>query len=138
MQEFVTPPPLERGDRIAVVAPASNSAAEFPHVYELGLERLRDPFGLEPVEYPTATRDADFLYDRPEERASDVMDAFADPEIRGVIAVIGGNDQIRMLSTSSPTSSGRTRRDSTATATTRTSRCTSGTSASSRSTARAS
>lgn len=97
MQEFVVPPPLERGDRIAVVAPASNSAAEFPHVYELGLERLREVFDLEPVEYPTAGRSEEYLYDRPEERAADVMDAFADPEIRGVIAVIGGNDQIRML-----------------------------------------
>ena len=96
-REFVTPPPLERGDQIAVVAPARNPSVEVPHVYELGLDRLREVFDLEPIEFPTVSKDDDYLYDHPEERAQDVMDAFADPDIRGVIAVIGGNDQIRML-----------------------------------------
>ncbi|MFP8955273.1 S66 peptidase family protein [Natrialbaceae archaeon A-CW3] len=95
--EFVTPPPLERGDQIAVVAPASNPAPEAPHVYELGLERLRTVFDLEPVEFPTASMGREELFEQPETRARDVMDAFEDPGIRGVIAVIGGNDQIRML-----------------------------------------
>lgn len=97
MEEFVTPPPLRRGDRVAIVAPASNPAPDVPHVYERGLERLRTVFDLEPVEYPTAAKDGAYLYDHPEERARDVMDAFADPDIRGVIAVIGGNDQVRIL-----------------------------------------
>ncbi|WP_435332771.1 S66 family peptidase [Haloarchaeobius sp. TZWWS8] len=97
MPDFVTPPPVEPGDRVAIVAPASNVAAEFPHVYELGLSRIRDEFGLEPVEYPTATKPADWLYDEPDARARDVMDAFRDPEVSAVIANIGGNDQIRML-----------------------------------------
>ena len=97
MNEFVVPPALDRGDRVAVVAPASGRAAAYPHVYELGLERLREVFDLEPVEYPTATKDDEYLYDHPEERARDVMDAFADPEIPGVVTTIGGFDQIRIL-----------------------------------------
>ncbi|MFC7240096.1 S66 peptidase family protein [Saliphagus sp. GCM10025317] len=97
-QEFVTPPPLERGSQIAVVAPASNPALEAPHVYELGLERLRTVFDLKPVEYPTTEMGREELYENPKARARDVMDAFADPDVDGVIAVIGGNDQIRMLS----------------------------------------
>lgn len=97
MDEFVTPPALERGDRIAVVAPASNPRSEAPHVYDLGLDRLRETFDLEPVEYPTAEKTDEYLYDHPEKRARDVEDAFADPEIRGVIAVIGGNDQVRII-----------------------------------------
>ncbi|WP_121742785.1 S66 family peptidase [Natronorubrum halophilum] len=97
MTEFVTPPALEPGDRVAVVAPSSNPAPEFPHVYDLGLERLRSVFDLEPVEYPTAQKGSEYLADHPEERARDVMNAFADPDIRGVISVIGGNDQIRIL-----------------------------------------
>ncbi|WP_247000369.1 S66 family peptidase [Halosolutus gelatinilyticus] len=97
MDEFVTPPPLERGDRIAVVASASNAGYRFPHVYEQGLDRLRDRFDLEPVEFPTTSKSDDYLYEHPEKRARDVMDAFADPDIRGVIAVIGGNDQLRIL-----------------------------------------
>ncbi|UPV75943.1 LD-carboxypeptidase [Halorussus limi] len=97
MSEFVVPPALDRGDRVAVVAPGSNRATDYPHVYELGLERLREVFDLEPVEFPTATKSSDYLYDHPEERARDVMDAFADPEISGVVTVIGGFDQIRIL-----------------------------------------
>jgi len=97
MSEFVVPPALDRGDRVAVVAPGSNRATEYPHVYELGLERLRKVFDLEPVEFPTATRDSDYLYDYPEERAQDVMDAFADPEISGVVTTLGGFDQVRVL-----------------------------------------
>lgn len=69
MQEFTVPPPVERGDRVAIVAPASNSADEFPHVYELGLERIREHFDLEPVEYPTATKSAEWLAEHPEARA---------------------------------------------------------------------
>ncbi|NEU58376.1 S66 peptidase family protein [Halorussus sp. MSC15.2] len=97
MNDFVVPPALDRGDRVAVVAPGSNRATEYPHVYELGLKRLREVFDLEPVEFPTATKDTDYLYDHSEERARDVMDAFADPEISGVVTVIGGFEQVRIL-----------------------------------------
>ena len=94
---FETPPPLERGDRIAVVAPSSGAAAEVSHVYERGLQRLRETFDLEPVEFPTTTKDSEYLAAHPEERARDVEEAFADPDIRGAIATIGGDDQLRIL-----------------------------------------
>lgn len=97
MPDFVTPPPLEPGDRVAIVSPASGLADAYPHVYERGLDRLRDVFDLEPVEFPTARKSHEYLAAHPEERAADVEDAFADPEIRGVVATIGGNDQIRIL-----------------------------------------
>ncbi|WP_276247031.1 S66 peptidase family protein [Haladaptatus sp. YSMS36] len=97
MHEFVVPPPLEPGDRVAIVAPAGGHASQFPHVYEQGLETLRETFDLEPVEFPTATKSSEYLYDHPEERARDVEDAFVDPDIAGVIATIGGEDQIRIL-----------------------------------------
>ena len=95
--EFTTPPPMAPGDRVAVVAPAAGAAAEVPQVYEQGLERLRTVFDLEPVEYPTAGRDSDYLGTHPRERARDVMDAVADPDVGGVIATIGGQDQLRIL-----------------------------------------
>ncbi|MFB6069723.1 MAG: S66 peptidase family protein [Halanaeroarchaeum sp.] len=96
--EFVTPPPLESGDEVAVLAPSSGLAAEYPHVYERGLERLRTTFDLEPVSYPTATASSSTLAGDPAARARDLETAFADPDVRGVIATIGGNDQIRVLS----------------------------------------
>lgn len=95
MRDFITP--LDPGDKVAVVSPASGLAATFPHVYERGLERIRSVFELEPIEFPTAMRDDDFLRNHPEKRAQDIEDAFTAPDISGVIATIGGNDQIRIL-----------------------------------------
>ncbi|MFH5798084.1 S66 peptidase family protein [Haladaptatus sp. CMAA 1911] len=97
MHEFVLPPALEPGDSVAVVAPGTSHASLFPHVYGLGLDRLESEFGLNPVEFPTATKSPEWLYDHPEARARDVMDAFSDPDIGGVVAIIGGADQIRIL-----------------------------------------
>jgi muramoyltetrapeptide carboxypeptidase LdcA involved in peptidoglycan recycling len=97
MHEFVLPPALEPGDSVAVVAPGTSHASLFPHVYELGLARLESAFGLDPVEFSTATKSPEWLYDHPEARAKDVMDAFSDPDIAGVVAVIGGADQVRIL-----------------------------------------
>ncbi|PSQ60350.1 LD-carboxypeptidase [Halobacteriales archaeon SW_7_71_33] len=67
--DWVVPPAVEPGDHVAVLSPASN--LPFEHVYDLGLERLAE-FGVEPVEYPTATADAEYLYDHPEQRAREV------------------------------------------------------------------
>ena len=95
--EFTVPPALSPGDRVAIVATSSGAAAQFPHVYELGLERIREEFDLEPVEYPTATADQETLAADPEMRARDVEEAFRDPDISGVITTLGGDDQIRCL-----------------------------------------
>ncbi|MET7748905.1 S66 peptidase family protein [Micromonospora sp. NPDC005367] len=84
------PPKPKPGDRVAVVSPSAGLPAIFPHVYELGLRRLREEFGLEPVEYPTTrVAGAD-----PRDRARDLTAAFADPSITAVLATVGGDDLI--------------------------------------------
>ncbi|KMS81890.1 peptidase [Streptomyces leeuwenhoekii] len=87
------PPKPSPGDRVAVVSPSAGLPGLFPLPYELGLERLREVFGLEPVEYP-ATRK---IGSTPRERAEDIHAAFADPDVKAVIASIGGDDQITVL-----------------------------------------
>ncbi|MEU5562319.1 S66 family peptidase [Micromonospora musae] len=84
------PPKPKPGDRVAVVSPSAGLPAIFPHVYELGLRRLREEFGLEPVEYPT-TR---VMGAAPRDRARDLTAAFADPSITAVLATVGGDDLI--------------------------------------------
>jgi muramoyltetrapeptide carboxypeptidase LdcA involved in peptidoglycan recycling len=96
--EFVVPPALEPGDEVAIVAPSSGSAASAPHVRDLGVKRLRETFDLEPIVYPTAKKDNAYLESHPDERARDLHDAFCDSDIRGVVATIGGDDQLRVLS----------------------------------------
>ncbi|PWI19092.1 LD-carboxypeptidase [Streptomyces sp. Act143] len=87
------PPKPVPGDRIAVISPGAGLPGLFPRPFELGLERLREVYGLEPVEYPT-TRS---MGATPQERAADVNAAFADPDIKVVMASIGGDDQITVL-----------------------------------------
>ncbi|MBI4099538.1 LD-carboxypeptidase, partial [Candidatus Microgenomates bacterium] len=96
-REFVTPERLKPGDKVAIIAPSSGAAAVFPHVYKLGLKRLQEVFGLEPVEFPTAQKDSEYLAKNPQARADDINNAFADPKIKAVIATIGGDDQLRVL-----------------------------------------
>jgi muramoyltetrapeptide carboxypeptidase LdcA involved in peptidoglycan recycling len=81
------------GDRVAVLSPAAALPAIFPAPFELGLRRLRDEFGLVPVEYPTTRK----LGASPAERAADVNAAFADPGIAAILTSIGGEDQIKVL-----------------------------------------
>jgi muramoyltetrapeptide carboxypeptidase LdcA involved in peptidoglycan recycling len=52
---------------------------------------------VNPVLYPTARKDPDYLFDSPEARARDIHDAFSDPDVSAVFATIGGADQIRVL-----------------------------------------
>ncbi|MFF0141452.1 S66 peptidase family protein [Streptomyces sp. NPDC005227] len=89
----VYPPKPVPGDRIAVLSPSSGLPGLLPLPYELGLERLRGTFGLEPVEYPTTRT----MGSSARERADDLHAAFADPTVRAVVASIGGDDQITVL-----------------------------------------
>ena len=93
MKSFVTLPTLTRGDQVAVVSPSAGLPGLFPWVQDLGLRRLRDVFGLNPVEYPTTRR----LQAPLEARAHDLLQAFADPANKAVFASIGGDDQIQLL-----------------------------------------
>ncbi|RKE22594.1 S66 peptidase family protein [Streptomyces sp. TLI_171] len=87
------PPKPTPGDRVAIVSPGWAGPGACPLPYELGLRRLREEFGLEPVEYP-ATRK---LGATPQERAADVHAAFADPAVTAVFASIGGDDQLTVV-----------------------------------------
>lgn len=78
---------------MAVISPSAGLPQIFPWVQDLGLARMRSIFGLEPVEYPT-TRVMNSSLD---DRARDVMTAFADPKNKAVFASIGGSDQIKLI-----------------------------------------
>ena len=93
-----TPPPLEPGSTVAVCRPATVPVAgDYPaHLVELGFDRLRS-FDLDPVGLDSLYADKQTLYDNPEGRARELEAAFRDPDIDGVMAAIGGDDQIRIL-----------------------------------------
>lgn len=96
-RKFKQPPSLKPGDRVAILSPSAGLPHLFPLVYEQGLRRIKEVFDLNPVEFPTARQSPDYLSKNPKARAEDINAAFADPSIKGIIATIGGNDQIRIL-----------------------------------------
>ncbi|THV36353.1 S66 family peptidase [Glycomyces buryatensis] len=81
------------GDRVAVVSPSAGLPEILPLPYELGLARLREDFGLVPIEYPSTRR----MGSSPADRAADLHAAFADPSVKAVISSIGGDDQLTVL-----------------------------------------
>ncbi|MGF6823117.1 muramoyltetrapeptide carboxypeptidase LdcA involved in peptidoglycan recycling [Microbacterium sp. ZKA21] len=90
---MIVPPKLVPGDRVAILSPAFAAPAVAPALHDQALRRLIELTGLVPVEYPT-TR---LLDASPEARAADVDAAFADPSIRGILATIGGDDQMLVI-----------------------------------------
>ncbi len=91
--DLVHPPKARPGDHIAVLSPSFAAAGAYPAVHEQAMRRLAEVTGLVPVEYPTTRQ----VGAGAEARAADVNAAFADPEIRAVLAVIGGEDQITVV-----------------------------------------
>ena len=81
---------LHRGDRVAVLSPSFAAPGKWPYVYQLGLRRLREVFGFEPVEFSTTKK----LGASGAERSKDLIDAFENKEVKAVIASLGGDDQI--------------------------------------------
>lgn len=94
---MLKPKRLKPGSKIAVVSPSSGVPYLFPDIYELGLKNLKETFGFEIVEMPTARMSPQELYENPKLRAEDLNKAFADESIDGIIASIGGYESIRIL-----------------------------------------
>lgn len=91
--DLVHPRKADPGEHIAVLSPSFAAAGAFPAVHEQAMRRLVEVTGLVPVEYPT-TRE---LGATPRARADDLNAAFADPAIRAILAVIGGDDEITVI-----------------------------------------
>jgi muramoyltetrapeptide carboxypeptidase LdcA involved in peptidoglycan recycling len=96
-EALVKPPALRPGDRVAIVASSWGGPSVFPRTYEAGLRVLRDTFGLEVVEMPSARLPETPSGRDPRARAESMNLAFADPSIRAIVAAIGGDDSVRIL-----------------------------------------
>lgn len=96
---LIKPKMLQAGDKVATISLSWGGAGE-PELnwrYEQGVERLEKVFGLEVVSMPNSLKGAEYLYDNPEARAEDLMNAFKDPTIKGIVSNIGGSESIRLL-----------------------------------------
>ena len=73
--DFQVLPKLRAGDKVAILSPSYAASGHWPHIHELGLQRLREVFLLEPVVFPATTN----LAATNEEKAADLIAAFLDP-----------------------------------------------------------
>lgn len=90
---FIKLSKLQPGDKVAIVSPSFAAPGKWPHVYTLALQRVREIFKLEPVDFPMTSK----IGATKEERSKDLIDSFNDKEIKAVIASLGGNDQITYI-----------------------------------------
>lgn len=95
--KLVQPRRLVPGDRIAAVSPSWGGPGAFPERYQAGKQALEAAFGVTVVEMAHTLAPPDWVAANPQARAADLMAAFADRSIAGIIASIGGEDSIRLL-----------------------------------------
>lgn len=96
---MIKPERLKRGDKVAVVSLSKGMLGEkrFIHILDIARDRLEGEYGLEVIVMPNALKGISWLYDHPEARAKDLMNAFRDTSVKAVICAIGGDDTIRLL-----------------------------------------
>ena len=96
---MIKPKMLRKGDKIAIVSLSWGGLGDknLIHKYYIAKERLENDFGLEVITMPNALKGTKYIYNHPERRAEDLMNAFKDESIRGIFCAIGGDDTIRLL-----------------------------------------
>lgn len=96
---MIKPNMLLKGDKIAIVSLSWGGLGDesLIHKYYIAKERLENEFGLEVVVMPNTLKGSEFIYQHPEARAKDLMEAFKDSTIKGIFCAIGGDDTIRLL-----------------------------------------
>lgn len=99
MIKLIKPKALKRGDKIATVSLSWGGAGdeEILWRYKQGKKRLEEEFGLEVIEMENTLKGSSYIYQHPQKRAEDLMNAFKDKTIKGIFSCIGGNESIRML-----------------------------------------
>ena len=96
---MIKPKRLEKDDKVAVLSLSWGGLGNenLIHKYHIAKETLKKEFGLELIAMPNALKGSKFVYEHPELRAKDWMDALKDTSIKAVICAIGGDDTIRLL-----------------------------------------
>ena len=97
--DLIKPEKLKTGDLVTTVSLSWGGAGDRDLLwrYKLGKLRLERVFGLKVIEMENTLKGSDYVYNHPEARARDLMEAFKNPDIRAIFSCIGGDDSIRML-----------------------------------------
>lgn len=93
----IKPKMLRPGSRVAAISLSWGGPGTIPYRYQIGKKQFEEEFDVTVIETEHALRDTDWLAKNPKARADDLMAAFADDTIDGIISTIGGEDSIRTL-----------------------------------------
>ncbi len=96
---MIKPQKLRKGDKVAIVSLSSGMLGDEKFLYKfvLGKERLEKLFGLEVVAMENTLKGSEYIFNNPQARAKDLMDAFKDKSIKAIICAIGGEETYRLL-----------------------------------------
>lgn len=96
---MIKPVHLSQGDTVAVVSLSAGTLGEPWAIHKLYIakERLENDYGLKVAVMPNALKGREYLYNHPEARASDLMEAFRNKRVKAIFNAIGGDDTIRLL-----------------------------------------
>lgn len=89
-------PTLKAGDVVGIVSPSWGGAGLFPHQVQRGVEQL-ERMGFKVRLGRHALNCHGFVSDSPENRVADIHDFFADPNVRLIMAAIGGDHSCHLL-----------------------------------------
>ena len=81
---------------MGIVSPSWGGAGAFPHRVELGVRHLQS-LGFKVKIAPYALNQHGFVSDTPQRRADDINSMFGDPEVKAIIAAIGGDHSCHLL-----------------------------------------
>lgn len=90
------PTELKGTDTFGVVSPSWGGGARFPHRIERGVAHLRS-LGFQVKIAAHALHCAGFVSDTAENRAADIHAMFLDPEVKAIVASIGGDHSCHLL-----------------------------------------
>jgi muramoyltetrapeptide carboxypeptidase LdcA involved in peptidoglycan recycling len=93
---MIKAPKLISGDTVGIISPSWGGAGAFPHRVEGGIRQLRS-LGFKVKMAPHALNQAGYVSDTAENRASDIHALFHDPEVKALIAAIGGDHACHLL-----------------------------------------
>jgi muramoyltetrapeptide carboxypeptidase len=92
----VKAPRLRPGDAVGIVSPSWPGAALFPHRVENGVKQL-ERMGFRVVLGRHALSQRDYVSESAENRVADLHELFEDPEVRAIVAAIGGDHCAHLL-----------------------------------------
>ena len=97
MKRLIKPKALNIGDTVATISLSWGGAAVFRKRYEQGVHQFKEAFGVNVIETSHSLASENDIYEHPEWRLADLMEAFENPEIKAILCNVGGDDTIRLL-----------------------------------------